>query len=77
MTECPLTDLPPKQCACRNHRGGQVIEPDDEIRTVGQPFEAMYEGACAGCDRGIKVGQQIARVADQPGVYTHARGCGR
>lgn len=78
MTECPLTELPPEQCACRNHRGGEVITPDDEIVTVGQPFEAMYGGQCAaGCDRGIRVGDEIARVADQPGVYTHARGCGR
>lgn len=72
-TECPLTELPPDQCACPRHRGG-TAPGDEPIETVGQPFPAAYAGRCVRCDRSIEVGQDIARVADGAG-YVHAVGC--
>lgn len=72
-TECPLTELPPEQCACPRHRGGHA--PGEEaIETVGQAFDAMYQGRCERCERPIEVGQSIARVADGSG-YVHAGRC--
>jgi hypothetical protein len=72
--ECPLTELPPDQCACPKHRGG-TAPGDEPIETVGQTFEAAYAGGCErGCDRGIRPGDTIARVADGPG-YVHAVRC--
>lgn len=72
--ECPLSELPPSQCACPKHRGG-TLPGEEPIETVGQPFEALYGGFCArGCDRGIGRGDLIARVADGYG-YVHAGRC--
>lgn len=71
--ECPLTELPASQCACPKHRGGTA--PGDELfETVGQPFEAMYQGRCERCSRSIDVGDSIARVAEGSG-YVHASRC--
>lgn len=72
IDECPLTELPPAQCACPNHRGGDL--PD--VQTVGQPFEATYEGYCCRCERRIRPGDQIARTFDGP-HYVHAGRCPR
>jgi hypothetical protein len=72
---CERTDLLVDQCACPDHRGGEVGGLPDEIETVGQPFEAQYEGQCAGCAGHIEPGQRIARVADVPGAYVHTEGC--
>lgn len=70
--ECPLSELPPDQCACPRHRGGHA--PGDEaIETVGQAFDAMFPGGCARGDR-IEPGDLIARVADGEG-YVHAGRC--
>lgn len=71
--ECPLTELPASQCACTKHRGGHA-PGDEEIETVGQAFDAMYEGRCERCSRSIHVGDSIARVADGGG-YVHAVRC--
>lgn len=70
--ECPLTELPAAQCACRNHRGGPAFW--DRTETVGQPFEAAFPGVCEQCGGRIAVGQDIARVADGSG-YVHAPRC--
>lgn len=79
-SECPLTELPASQCACPKHRGGGL--PAEEIETVGQPFEAMFDGWCRRCERTIHPGDQIARTAEgSPGgrdaTYVHARRCPR
>ena len=71
--ECPLTELPPEQCACPKHRGGHAVG-EEPIETVGQPFEAAYHGRCQRCDGPIKPGQTIARTADGPD-YVHAGRC--
>lgn len=73
--ECPLTELPAEQCACRNHRGG-VAPGEEPIETIGQPFAASYDGECGrGCHRGIKAGDEIARAADRELGYVHAGRC--
>jgi hypothetical protein len=71
---CDLTDLLVDQCGCPQHRGD--AEVTDELKTVGQPFEAMYSGFCSACERSIHEGQMIARLADDPG-YVHAGRCPR
>lgn len=68
---CPLTELPPAQCACRNHRGGQV----PELETVGQPLEARFSGTCGRCYREIVPGEMIVRAADRGCGYLHVRRC--
>lgn len=68
---CDLTDLLVDSCACPQHRGGDIVEAPE---TVGQPFDAAYEGHCSHCDRAIHVGQRIARLADDPG-YVHVGRC--
>ncbi len=74
--ECPLTELPAEQCACRNHRGG-VAPGEEPIVTVGQPIEAGYASRCArGCD-GIEPGDQIARCWDPADGYAHCGACPR
>ncbi len=70
--ECPLTELPPEQCACPSHRGG-TAPGEEPVETVGQPFEAQFPGVCARGDR-IEPGQRIVRVADDEG-YAHADRC--
>jgi hypothetical protein len=70
---CEDTYLLVSACACKKHRGGEVIERPE---TVGQPFEAMHEGFCSHCEHRIEVGQLIARLADDDG-YVHAGGCPR
>lgn len=70
---CEVTDLLVDQCACPQHRGG--TEPT-AVETVGQPFEASYKGWCPLCEKGIRVGDQIARLADGDG-YVHAGRCPR
>lgn len=73
--ECPLTDLPPDQCACRNHRGGSA-PAEEAITTVGQPFLASYAGPCArGCSGGLQPGDEIARCWDREDGYAHAGSC--
>lgn len=74
-TECPLTEIPPEQCACPKHRGG-AAPGDEPIETVGQAFEAAYGGRCERSDDAIHPGQMIARVADGSG-YVHAVRCPR
>ncbi len=74
-TECPLTELPPEQCACPKHRGG-TAPGEEEVETAGQPFEAAYDGRCARCEGRIRTGQMIARDADGLG-YVHAGRCPR
>lgn len=73
--ECPLTELPPSQCACPTHRGG-AAPGEEEVETVGPAFEAAYDGRCERSDDPIRVGQMIARVADGSG-YVHAERCPR
>lgn len=73
--ECPLSELPSDQCACRHHRGG-AAPGEEPIETVGQAFPAGYPGECArGCARGIREGDQIARAADRDLGYLHAGRC--
>lgn len=73
--ECPLTELPPDQCACRNHRGGDA--PGDEpIATIGQAFTAAYSTRCARhCGRGIEPGDEIIRCWEAADGYVHAGRC--
>lgn len=72
--ECPLSELPPEQCACRNHRGG--LAPDEQvIETVGQPIEATYRSGCARGCVGIEPGDQIARCWDRADGYAHYGPC--
>lgn len=71
---CDLTDLLVDQCGCPQHRGGAGFV--DELKTVGQPFEAAFAGFCPACERQIHPGQMIARLADDPG-YVHAGRCPR
>lgn len=68
VQRCDRTDLIVSQCACSDHRGGDVAEKPE---TVGQPFEAMYAGWCPACERSITPGQMIARLAEGDG-YVHA-----
>lgn len=70
--ECPLTELPPDQCACPKHRGGPTIE----AVTIGAAFEAAYAGHCIRCDRQIRPRDTIARLADNDG-YVHSGRCPR
>ncbi len=75
MTErCDTTDLLADQCGCPKHRGGTAVV--DEVKTVGQPFEARFAGFCPACERPIHPGQEIARLADEDG-YVHAGRCPR
>lgn len=71
--ECPLSELPASQCACPNHRGGTT--PAEEVRTVGQSFEAAYRGVCARCDGPIRPGQTILRTPEAVPDYVHAGRC--
>lgn len=71
---CEDTYLLVDQCGCPQHRGG--LEVVDELKTVGQPFEAAFAGFCPACERQIHVGQEIARLADEFG-YVHAGRCPR
>lgn len=70
---CDLTELLASQCGCPKHRGGEVIERPE---TVGQAFEAMYDGFCSACEHRIEVGQMIGRLAEGDG-YIHAGRCPR
>lgn len=70
MIECPLTELPPAQCACPKHRGGAA---PNEFVIVGQLWDAMFPGPCAHGDR-IAIGDRIGRTDD--GEYAHER-CAR
>lgn len=72
--ECPLTELPASQCACRNHRGGQVVEPD-RMEVSGPVFQAQFPGRCPACDKPIREGDDIQRVYAEPGQYVHVPGC--
>jgi hypothetical protein len=67
VSECPLTELPPEQCACRNHRGGTA---PDEFLVVSPAWEAMFPGPCARGDR-IQVGERIVRTSDNE--FLHER----
>jgi hypothetical protein len=71
---CEDTYLLVAQCACKNHRGGQEVT--DELKTVGQPFEARFPGLCPACERPIHEGQLIARLADEDD-YVHVGRCPR
>lgn len=72
MTDrCDLTELLVDQCACTQHRGDDIAERPE---TVGQPIEARYEGVCGHCDRPIRIGQDIQKLADGNG-YVHAGRC--
>lgn len=68
---CDRTDLIVDQCACPDHRGGDI---DDRPETVGQAFDAAYDGMCPLCGHHIHVGDRIARLADDDG-YVHAGRC--
>lgn len=68
---CEVTELLVESCACPAHRGGFLPRPD-LTTTVGQPFEARYEGVCPACSDTIEPGQRIARLADDPDLYVHA-----
>jgi hypothetical protein len=70
-TECPLTELPPSQCACPKHRGGHA--PGDEPTEIeGRPFEAQYSGTCADCGDPIERGDRIGFTGRG---YVHAPRC--
>ena len=73
--ECPLSELPASQCACPKHRGGSVSGAD-EFETEGPTFEALYSGRSECCERGIRDGDLIVRLADASG-YVHAGRCPR
>lgn len=73
--ECALWELPVSMCACPKHRGG-TAPAEEPIATVGQPLEARFDGPCEGCERGVREGQMIARVADSTG-YIHSPRCPR
>lgn len=73
-TECPLSELPPAQCACPKHRGG-TAPGEEAIETAGQMFDAIFGGRCEGDCSGIRVGDPIIRAAD--GGYVHAGQCPR
>lgn len=70
--ECPLTELPASQCACRNHRGGEVAGVA-EFDTTGPAIEARYPGRAECCERGIREGDQIVRLTDESGYVHHGR----
>lgn len=51
---CTLTELLVDQCACRNHRGGQIVDLDDTIGPRirddtyrSRPFAAADPGKCS------------------------------
>lgn len=67
--ECPLTELPPEQCACRNHRGGHP--PGEEPTETSAPFTAAYDGFCGRCGGDIRPGDQIVWLTEWGG-YAHA-----
>lgn len=71
--ECPLSELPPSQCACPNHRGG-TAPGEEEVETTGQPFDAQYVAICARSHDLIALGDSIARVAEGTG-YAHVPRC--
>jgi hypothetical protein len=63
-TRCPLTDLLPNQCGCRNHRGGQT--PDEVVianrnQLLRRPgwFPAQWPGYCARCGHAYADGTPI------------------
>lgn len=66
--ECPLSELPASQCACRKHRGGDDLH---EVETTGRSFDALYAGCCERCERAIVPDQSIVRVT--AGGYAHER----
>lgn len=72
---CDTTELLVDQCACPTHRGsGQAA--DEDVATIGQPFEAAYSTPCArGCDGGITPCDSIARCWDAADGYVHAGRC--
>ena len=68
---CDFSDLPVEQCEhCRSgierHR-----DPHRDLDRDGFPFTAAYGGRCEGCDRPIRTGDVIVRVAG--GGYAHDR----
>lgn len=76
--ECPLSELPPDQCACPNHRGGTVsgIGVGEPLAVVGPTFVAVFPGRCVGCDHAIEPNESIRRVAESHGGgYAHAPRC--
>lgn len=67
---CERTDLPVSMCShCLGHDESFLDRPGrcGEVEALGDPFVARYPGRCAGCDSGVKVGDQLWRTKDDQG----------
>lgn len=79
---CELTELPPEQCACKQHCNLPdplaVAKPAGRSGdgTPGPWFGALYDGRCSGCGTPIVGGSGQQIRADGDGGYQAANCCG-
>lgn len=80
MERCTLTELPPDQCACKNHRDNRDHIPELEApiptawSNLGRPrpiIASKFPGKCATCSETISVGQLITPLSPSSKRWIH------